>query len=428
MRKFWVVVAREYLERVRSRWFLVATILGPVVFGGISIGQIVLTEHAQTSPDLSNIVIVDATGVGLGARVRPRLAGSLWGDTSVADVRLVTAAALPAAESTALHEVMRRERIGYLVLDDSTLAGVRARYSGWNTPSPADVEHINRAVRDALFRYRLEGAGLDPVRAETILRLPLTIEADRVTDAGHAGSGLVSAAFGYVVAFVLYMMIVLYGQTILRGVMEEKTTRVAEVVVASVPSDTLLAGKVLGVGGVALTQEFVWIAASLGIFAARGPILAYFGVYGAGEIALPTITLGAGITLVLFFVLGFMFYASLFAAVGSMVSSPEDAQQAALPVTLLLVSTIALVVPVLLAPSGGLARAMSWIPFSAPIIMPLRMTVMQVPWPEVAGSLVVLALACVGAVWVASRIYRVGLLMYGKRPSLREVARWIRAA
>ena len=109
-----------------------------------------------------------------------------------------------------------------------------------------------------------------------------------------------------------------------------------------------------------------------------------------------------------------------------MVGSPEDAQQAAMPdVMLLLVSTVALVVPVLLAPASGLARTMSWIPFSAPILMPLRMTVVQVPWPDVTVALATLVIACVAAIWLASRIYRVGVLMYGKRPTLGEVVRWI---
>ena len=170
-----------------------------------------------------------------------------------------------------------------------------------------NVERITKAVQAAVLGYRLAGAGLDPDRIAQLTNVPLKLEADRVTEAGRAGSGLSSAVFGYVVAFVLYMMIVLYGQTIMRGVMEEKQTRVAEVVVASVPSDILLAGKILGVGSVALTQELIWIAASLGIFAERGPLLKMFGVYGAGAFVLPGITVLAGITLLLFFVFGFLF-------------------------------------------------------------------------------------------------------------------------
>jgi ABC-2 type transport system permease protein len=428
MRKFIVVFAREYLERVRSRWFLVATVAGPIIFGAIGVGQVVLSERAQSSPDVSNIFVLDATNVGLGARVVPRLggAGALMGDTSIAKLEIVTQAGLPAAESTALRAVMHHEREGYLVLDPRTTLGLAARYDGWNASEFADVERITKAVHDAVLGYRLAKAGLDPAQIASLTTVPLKLEADRVTATGKAGSGFSSAIFGYVVAFVLYMMIVLYGQTIMRGVMEEKQTRVAEVVVASVPSDILLAGKILGVGSVALTQELIWIAASFAIFTERGPLLALFGVYGANAYVLPGITVGAGIVLLLFFVFGFLFYASLFAAVGAMVGSPEDAQQAAMPVMLLLVSTVALIVPVLLAPAGGLARTMSWIPFSSPILMPLRMTVVQVAWTDVAVALIVLVIACVSAIWLASRIYRVGVLLYGKRPTLREVGHWIR--
>lgn len=429
MRKFLVVFAREYLERVRSRWFIVATVAGPLIFGAVGVGQIVFSEHAESSPDVSNIIVLDASGAGLGARVVPRLVeGGISGDTSIASLRVVDAAALPAAESTAFHAVMRHERVGYLVLDSATLAGTSARYAGWNTSALADVDRVTKVVRDAVLDYRLERAGLDPTKIQALMRLPLTVQVDRISGSGRAGSAFTSAAFGYVVAIVLYMMIVLYGQMIMRGVMEEKTSRVAEVVVASVSSNTLLAGKVLGVASVALTQELLWIVASLGIFAERGPILAHFGVFGASEITLPAITAAAGLVLFGFFVLGFVFYASLFAAVGAMVNSPDDAQQAALPVMMLLLSTIAVIVPVLLVPTGRLAQTMSWVPFSSPIIMPLRMTVTQVPWLEIALSLATLVAACGGAIWAAARVYRVGLLMYGKRPSLAELARWIRAA
>ncbi len=168
------------------------------------------------------------------------------------------------------------------------------------------------------------------------------------------------------------------------------------------------------------------MTASVALFAARGPILRAAGVADV-PVSLPGVTIGAGILLLLFFLLGFFFYAALFAAVGAAVNNPEDAQQATLPVMLLLVSTVALVIPVLLSPDEPVARVASWVPFSAPILMPLRLSVIQVPWPEVGLTVAGLAASCVAAIWFASRVYRVGLLMYGKRPTLREVIRWVRA-
>jgi ABC-2 type transport system permease protein len=142
----------------------------------------------------------------------------------------------------------------------------------------------------------------------------------------------------------------------------------------------------------------------------------------------PTVTVGTMLILLTFFILGYAFYASLFAAVGAMSGSPEEARQAAQPVIMLLVAAIIFAQPVLLNPTGTLAQVVSILPFSAPIIMPLRMSATQVPWYELTGSLVGVLIACLVAVWLAARIYRVGLLMTGKRPNLRELMRWIRYA
>jgi ABC-2 type transport system permease protein len=145
-------------------------------------------------------------------------------------------------------------------------------------------------------------------------------------------------------------------------------------------------------------------------------------------ISFPTVSAGTLGILITFFLLGYVFYASLFAAVGAMAGSNEEAQQAAQPVVLLLVSSVIFAQPVMLNPTSRLSEIMSWLPFSAPIIMPIRMSAMQVPAYEIAGTIAGVALACVVAIWLSARIYRVGLLMTGKRPSLKELGRWIKYA
>lgn len=148
----------------------------------------------------------------------------------------------------------------------------------------------------------------------------------------------------------------------------------------------------------------------------------------AGAVQIPDVSPLVGLALLLFFLLGFILYASLFGAVGAMVSAEEDVQQAATPVMMLLIASIIFMQPVLLNPSSTLANVVSLIPFTAPIMMPLRMTLIAVPWYEIVASLVSVAAGCWLAIWLSARIYRVGLLMYGKRPALRELARWIRMA
>jgi ABC-2 type transport system permease protein len=254
------------------------------------------------------------------------------------------------------------------------------------------------------------------------------MNAERITDTGRGGSGLGSAIFGFIIAFLLYMMIVLYGQSILRGVLEEKTTRVAEVIVSSVSTDVLLAGKVIGVGAVGLLQQAVWLTSTALFYHFRAPIFQKLGMPAGVDIPLPNVPPMLIAALVLFFILGYGLYAALFAAVGAMVSSQEDANQAAQPVVMLLVFSIIFAQPVMMNPTSRLAEVVSWIPFSAPVIMPIRMSSMSVPWYELTATIVGVALTGALCVWLSARIYRVGLLMYGKRPSMRELARWIRQA
>ncbi|MEX2154286.1 MAG: ABC transporter permease [Gemmatimonadaceae bacterium] len=430
MAKMFVVLKREYLERVRSKWFIIVTILGPVLLGVIMILPIALAMKTKTSGRLSDVVIIDATATDLGTSVAKSLT-SMSPSARAPRVRKVTAEQIPPEEERATSEVMRQEALGYLVLDASTLAGKEMRYAGRNATALIDVENIERAVRQSLLSQRLEREGVDASRISALTNIRLETRTEKITDRGKEGaSGMASFFFGYGVALVLYMMIAIYGQSIMRGVLEEKTTRVAEVVVSSVKPDTLLAGKIIGSGMVALTQMTAWLVVTYLIYLARGPILEKLGApaMAGGAMRVPSVEPLVGVALVLFFVLGFIFYAALFGAVGAMVSNQEDVQQAATPVMILLISSIVFMQPILLNPSSTLAVTMSVLPFSAPLMMPLRMALIAVPWYEIVGALLSVAVGCWIAIWLSARIYRVGLLMYGKRPSLRELARWIRMA
>lgn len=428
MGKLWVVIKREYLERVRSKWFIVVTLLGPVFFGAIMILPGYLSIRGMREARVSNVRIVDATGAGLGARIAEKLVPASLQATDAgnrAQVDVVPMAELPALEETLVAAVMARDLVGYLVVDTATMASGRARYAGRNAGSVGEVEAVETAVRAALLSSRIESAGIDATTAESLTQLRVRLQSERITDTGKGGSGLAGAIFGFAIAFLLYISIILYGQAILRGVMEEKTTRVAEVVMSSVSPDILLAGKVIGVGAVGLTQQLTWVVSGILFWTQRARIFGLLGFPSMPAISFPTIEPMVLVALLLFFVLGYTFYASLFAAVGAMVGSQEEAQQAAQPVIMLLVFSIIFVQPVMTNPTGRLAEVMSWLPFSSPIIMPMRMTATQVSGLEITLVLLGLVLACFASVWVSARIYRVGLLMYGKRPSIRELAKWV---
>jgi ABC-2 type transport system permease protein len=222
-------------------------------------------------------------------------------------------------------------------------------------------------------------------------------------------------------------------------VLEEKSTRVAEVVVSSVSPETLLAGKVIGVGAVGLTQQIIWVVATIYLGSFAAPILARMvpatsatsvasGAAGMASMSMPDIHVTSLLLILVFFVLGYGVYSSLYAAVGATVNSEQEAQQALAPILVLVVASALLIQPVMLNPTSTLARVASMFPFSAPIIMPLRMSLVPIPPWEMAVAIVGLGVAFVAVIMIAARIYRIGLLMYGKRPTFRELARWVRQA
>lgn len=434
MGKLWAIIKREYLERVRSKWFLIGTFLGPVFFGAIIIVPAYIASKSKAGTEVNKTVILDVTRTGFGSRLAAAIAGGPARSAPIGytqmeagarpQVRVLAPSALPAAESTATHEVMRQIYSGYLVVDQRTVAGEAVRYAGRSATSIPDMERIRSAVKEAVLSLRLESAGINASQTRDITFIPLSYSAERITEKGRGGSGMASVIFGFAIGFLLYMSIILYGQTVMSGVLEEKTNRVAEVVMSSVPTNTLLSGKVLGVAAVALTQQILWVLTTVLMFKLRAPIMAKLGAASA-PFVFPSISPGAAVLFLLFFLLGFIFYASLYAAMGSSVNTEQEAKQAMTPVLLFIVTTAVFIQPVLLNPTGRMAQVLSLLPFSSPIIMPIRMAVTAVPLWELGASILALILACMGAMWVASRIYRVGLLMYGKKPSFRELGRWI---
>ena len=447
MGKLLVVFRREYLERVRSKWYLLGTLLGPVFFLLVAGAPRLLGDARDGTRDVAHIEIIDATGMGLGERVVATLR-ERFPLSRAPYLTVVTAPEVALAADRAVLRVQREEILGYLLLDSATVVGDSLRYEGRNANAHNDVDALRNAVRSQVLAERMERAGIDPNRVAAFARFPLELHTQRIGDKGREKANQLGQIFlGYAVALLLYMMIVIYGQAIMRSVLEEKTTRVAEVVVSSVNTDILLAGKILGVGLVAITQVLSWVVLSIAAMTYGGRFLfgdeghaaavaAAAGGAGAGgtpglgllAVGIPPVPLWAAVALFLCFVMGFIFYASLFAAVGAMVNSQEDVQQAATPVMLLLVSSVIFMGPIMANPGSAMARTMSMLPTSAPIIMPLRITLVPVPWFEVVGALSGVAAACAAAIWLSGRVYRVGLLMYGKKPSFAELARWIKYA
>jgi ABC-2 type transport system permease protein len=443
MDKLLVVAKREYMERVRSRWFIVITLLVPAFMSGVIMFPIYLATRGGASTAIKNVEIVDATGSGLGDRIAKALMADSSlragpADTIVPRVKNVALADLAATERAATADVQQPNHIsGYLLLTDSTLAGQSARYAGRNASSPIDMEKLRSIVRQEVMMMRLEREGVRQAVVNDIATGAFRLNSERLTERGRTGSGEAGLIAGIIVGVLLFMSILIHGQNILRGVLEEKSTRVAEVVISSIKPETLLAGKVLGVGAVGLTQQVAWFGIGLYLINFLAPIVTKGAHVGAGGAAAGASSIAGAMSgwspgllalALAYFLIGFVFYAGLYAAAGSMVNSEQEAQQAQVPVMLLAMSAWVFVNAVMIAPNGRIAVILSWLPWASPIIMPMRIGLTSVSPVSIAGSIAVAIIGCIGAVWLSARIYRIGMLMYGKKPSLGEVAKWIRYA
>ena len=399
-----LIAKREYLERVRAKSFLVMTVLIPVLMGGLVYGSALMNGRAGTT---SHVAIV-SSDQGFAGDLKRELEGGKHSSFTVdtvapgADVR----AGLDA-------ELKNRKLDGYLVETAAAGAGERPGFE-WLTKSKADIltkSTIAESVRTTLTRESLGKSGMTPGAIDALLK-PVELDGP----GAEKGSGL--AAFGsvYAIFLLMYFVILFYGMNVARSIIEEKTSRVFEVMLATIKPSEMMAGKVIGVGAVGLTQVAIWIAAGAAVLGS--------GMLAAG-ISFPITGLQV-FFFVLFFVLGFTLYSSLAAALGAMNNSEQELQQMQLVLMLPLILCSLVLLKVVTDSDGLIATAFSFFPFCTPLIMYVRIAVHQPPAWQIALSIFDLVLAIVVVLWFASRIYRVGILMYGKKPNLPEIMRWLK--
>lgn len=418
VRKIWAVIRREFLERVRTRWFIVSTVLGPAFM----VSVVALPALVDGGEGSKRIVIADR-GAGEFGR---RLAGEFGSLSGWHSGWIAVAAPRAGVVYDSLSGLVRGGSVdGFLIVDGTSVESGTIEYRGRNAASPSAMRELRGVLRQAVVSERLQRAGVNPQLVAEAAR-EVSITTVQVSKRGRRqASGEATFVFGYAIVFVLYLALIVYGQSVLRSVVAEKTTRIAEVLVSSMRASELMAGKVIGVGSVGLFQLGIWTATGWALYRFHASLGERLGVEGLAAATFPTISLGTLTVVFVYFVLGYFLYAALYAAVGAMVTTEQEAQQAQMPVTLLLVVGLIMFPAVMNDPVSRVAQVLSLIPFTAPIIMPLRWVVTSVPPTELAASVTSLFLGTGALVWLAARIYRVGILMYGKRATLREVARWV---
>jgi ABC-2 type transport system permease protein len=324
---------------------------------------------------------------------------------------------------------VRNEAIdGYLALGSATIEAGSAEYRGRNVSSITDMAVLEGALRQSVVVERLTRRGVDPAVVQEA-QGRINLKTERISRQGKGGeSGQASFFLGYGVGLVLYMVILLYGINVMRSVIEEKQTRIIEILVSSLKPFQLMLGKVIGVGAVGMFQFSIWTLTGHLLVRNRVRILTAFHVPAANinSVQMPTISTQLLAVMIAYFLLGYLLYSALFAVVGASCNTESEAQQAQQPVMMLLVGSLIVSFSALGDPSGPLAVGASLVPLSAPIIMPVRVATSDVAPAQIALSLAIMAATVLVVVWGAARVYRIGILMYGKRPNIKELLRWAR--
>jgi ABC-2 type transport system permease protein len=443
MRKFLAVVKREYVQRVRTKFFVIATILGPVLMAVITVVPALMLGIKAGGP--TRLAIVDQTGRmyervakelasgkdqrGTTARTPGQLpvgpndqkeqinqAGKLIKGSFVVEEVHLGNRSLDEARKDLEARVQNREFDGYLVLPANLLKDGQPEFRARNTADLFTKDSVESSISRAVRGQRLVEAGIDE---KAVAKASEPVDLKTTGASGQESKGEASFYLVFGLGLLIYMSVLLYGQFVLGAVIEEKETRIAEILFSSMRSFPLMMGKLIGVSLVALTQLGIWAAAFL-----------IFSLWAAGgsSITLPHIPPMVFVYFAVYFLMGYFIYSTVYAVVGSMVTTTQEGGQLALPVVLMLVAGFYLSFNIIRSPNSSLAFWASMFPFFAPITMLVRIVTETPPLWQILLSLGIGVATIVGLVWLASRIYRVGMLMYGKKATIPEVWRWVRQA
>lgn len=431
MSKTGLIISREYLSRVQKKSFVIMTILGPLLFAALMILPAWLASRDST--EIRQIEVIDESGLLTDAFEDTETLKFTVSDRSLADAK----------EAIATEELFGVVHIPAITLDNPDGISLITEKSAGIEVTNRIERRIEKAIEEQkISRSQLDKATIDALNANVSLR-ELTLSEDG--EERDANTGLFTI-IGYLSSFLIYLFIFIYGAQIMRGVLEEKTNRIIEVIISSVKPFQLMIGKIVGVALVGLTQFALWIILTTAVYAIVMQVVGLDAetmaqaqsMQGAADLtksqeALVGITNALGslniplllISFLFYFLGGYLLYGALFAAVGAASDSETDTQQFMLPVSLPLIASIVLLAVVLKDPHGPVAFWMSMIPLSSPVVMMMRIPFGVSIW-EVALSMAILVLGFLAIVWLAARIYRVGILMHGTKVNYRTLAKWAR--
>lgn len=420
MNKTWLIIKREYLTRVRKKTFIISTILFPLLYMALIFGMGFIAEKSRQH---LKVAVIDSSGY-FNKGIIDRY--NAIDNSSTLDLAGANAEEIMKDHKAAGYD-------GYIVIPSldwrkgSSGLFFRSNKSYGSSTTSGVEKKLNRIWDD----IKNDSLAIDKDKQEVLASSHLGLTARNIKD--EKSNARVAETIGYVSGFLIYLILLIYGSQVMMGVMEEKTNRIAEVIVSSVKPFQMMLGKILGIGMVALTQFFIWIAFMLVIYYLTRSTGSGGGMANDMVGVMNSVFTGVNLPLILFcfgfyFLAGFFFYASLYGAIGSAVNEDmREAQSLSFPVTMLVILSIALMTVAISNPDSPIAFWGSIIPISSPIVMMARIPFgvpNTVPWWQLGLSMGLLILGFLLTTWFAAKIYRTGILMYGKKPSWKEMMKW----
>ncbi|MDZ4806046.1 MAG: ABC transporter permease [Candidatus Eisenbacteria bacterium] len=424
VKKIQLIAAREYRQHVAKKSFWIGLLLGPLFFAFI-IGIQIMSVKLRPERTI-DLAVIDQSGQ-VGEEVVADLGDDLF-KSGLNEFKVEAIA--PPADTTALmtdlnRRISEKELFGYLLIGHDIESRNAFRFFARNVGDEHTVDTIRDALRRAVIGARLKERQLTITRADLdSITKGVPLLTLKVDDKGKAsrGSFLVIYLVTFIYLLFFFMPVMAYGVTALRSVLEEKSSRIIEVLLSSVSPFELFMGKILGLGLVGLTQVAAYCLTGILLSGYSASMAPPGFMKDVGAMFSP----GLMLLFLAYFILGFTLFLAMFTAIGSMVNTEQEAQHMQQPIVFMLILPMYATFFFLSSPDSTAARVVSMIPFVSPMIMIMRITALMPPWWEIALSMALIAVTIVGVVWAAARIFRIGILMYGKRPSLPEIVKWVR--
>ncbi len=439
--KIVAVIKREYTTRVKSKGFIVSLFLMPVLMCGLVALSSFLAIMEGKTEEMRKLAVIDETGEIFDQMQEAIAKHRTFQHKGELVYQVQRETAATEEEKIALQERVRTKKLyAYLEIPKDVFANGDVRFYA-RTVTNSNVQNaLRRIISDIVRDKRFAESGYSRREVSRLMRAvgfnAYAVKSGKAKDGGAKVESAIETGarlgLGYILVFVLYMFVLIYANSIMRSVLEEKTTRIVEVIVSSIKPHQLLLGKLVGVCSVCLTMFAVWVVFGVLLVMNIEPILGIFGIDGLPTpliLVIATVKASSAEILTYFFIyfiIGFFMYSTLYAVVGAICSSEEEAQQTGVPLTMLIVVPFVLMFQLFRIPDSTLSVLLSHVPFFSPILMFMRINVLMPPLWEILLNILVMCTTVLLVTLVSGKIYRVGILMYGKRPTLGQLWQWAR--